>query len=315
MSDRDRIISCYSAEYTPDIYISELISFIIGIKPVIYADYREVEIENFRSIFPEAHIVKASKNILGEIRQIALISKDKYLAEQAAANILNSSELGKLLGYPECCVKRHIERTTRAPYIRGRKLIFDIFSPNRSAPFVINNLLNFPTRLDTPEDFKNADQYWRGNSDNESLKYSINVKGKNREIFLLNISFIPHLPCRSDCEKSVEIGRLVATWMKNNIPELFDFFKNILQRPFLIFDTFDWIAFDGKIKDNRLEYAGIAAPFTFTENQVKQNLPLGNSLSAEKDRIVVFKDDRPVFEYEKKSEEDGYLVDFMDFEI
>ena len=77
MNYRDIIASYFGAEYTSDIYISELISFIIGIKPVIYAAYKEAEIENFRSVFPEAHIVKTNKNILGERKEIALISRDR----------------------------------------------------------------------------------------------------------------------------------------------------------------------------------------------------------------------------------------------
>ncbi|HOF50374.1 MAG TPA: hypothetical protein PLH22_01695 [Candidatus Colwellbacteria bacterium] len=315
MNYRDIIASYFGAEYTSDIYISELISFIIGIKPVIYAAYKEAEIENFRSVFPEAHIVKTNKNILGERKEIALISRDRRLAEQAAENVSNNYELGKFLGYPECCVKRHVKRVTQAPYIRGRQLIFDIFPPNQSAPFVINNLLNFPTRLDTPEDFKNADEYWRKNSESNHLKFLMAAGNEEKEINLLNVSFITHLPCRYDCEKSVEIGRLVAKWMKENIPELFDFFKNALQRPFLIFNTFDWIAFDGKVENGILKYTGTVPPFTFVENRVKQNLSLGDSLVAEKDRIVIFKDSRPVFEYKKKDEVDGYLVDFVDLEI
>ncbi len=311
MDDRHKVIAFLGT----DIYSPEIISFILGIKPVIYAAYRQADIKNFRSAFPKASITTVSKNICGQKDEVALISEDKRLAEEAAKNISDNSRIGKLLGYPECCIKTHTQRTEEGPSMSVSESIFEAFSGISSAPFVINNLLNFVTRIKTTEELKDADEYWKKNSQSGHLKCRIVIDEKQTEADLLNISFISHLPCRYDCKESIAIGRQVAKWMKDNIPELFAFFKATLQRPFLIFDTFNWIAFDGKIENGVLKYSGIVPPFTFIKNPVKDHLDSGDSLKTEKNKITILKNGQPVFEYTKKDEKDGYLINFTDCEI
>ncbi len=304
-----------SLKAAPDIPVSELITFILDLRSVIYTSYKEDELKAFQSLFPDTYIEKGSKEMCGEAGEVALISKSHDSAIKASRSLRDSRCLGALLGYPDCCIEKHLTNIIADPPVRGAQTIFDSFVSRSTALFLTNNLLNFATRLDSKEDLEQNSFYHQKNNFYLNQFFYLDSDVNPCLIWFAAISFISHLPCRYDCEKSVKIGRKVAKWMKENIPEVFVFFKNTLQRPFLVFDTFDWIAFEGNVENGFLRYFKIVPPLGVIDSQIKQNLNLGNRLKADKDKIVIFKDDRPVFEYIKKDEKDGYLMNFVDCEI
>ncbi len=309
MSEGEKVFEALRA--VPDVNIMDLIALLVDVKPVIYAPFKEGT-EQLSSIFPELFIEKGYREIFGAENAIAMISKNHSAAVGAAKNASIPERLSVFLGYPECCVEKHL--TFHSQGVRKeREETFSCIGKCGSAPFLLNYLLNFGTRIREKGIYNALTKYHQTNLDYLSLLKEKRGRQDNAErAFLFSFSFIPHIPCSPNCEKSISIGKAVAEWMKKEMPDLFLLFKNTFKRPFLIFDTLNFIAFDGEVDNGYLNYRSIVPPIAPIENKVRENLSLGDKLSANKEKIIIYKGDLPVFQYDKKDEMDGYLMNFTD---
>jgi hypothetical protein len=308
MSEGEKVFEVLRA--IPDVNVMDLIALLIDIKPVVYASLKEGT-EQFSSIFPELFIEKCSREIFGAENTIAMISKDHSAAIEAAKNISPPEKLGILLGYPECCVEKHLALHSQGLY-EERKGTFSYVGKYGSAPFLLNYFFNFNTRIREKNLYNALSKYHQINHNYLSYSFKKDEQNSENRAYLFNFSFISHIPCGPNCEKSISIGKAVAGWMKKEMPDLFLLFKNTLKRPFVIFDTLNWIAFDGEMNNGFLNYKGIVPPIAPIENKVRENLSLGDRISADKEKIIIYKGDLPVFQYDKKDEMDGYLMNFTD---
>lgn len=294
----------------PDVSVMDLIALLIDIKPVVYASFKE-ETEQLSSIFPELFIEKCSCEIFGAENAIVIISKNHPAAIEAAKNVSLPEKLGILLGYPECCVEKHLALRSQGLY-EERKGTFSCVGKYGSAPFLLNYFFNFNTRIREKNLYNALSKYHQINHNYLSYSFKKDEQNSENRAYLFNFSFISHIPCSPNCEKSISIGKAVAEWMKKEIPDLFLLSEKTFKRPFLIFDTLNFIAFDGEVNNGYLNYRSIVPPIAPIENKVRENLSLGNRLSADKEKIVIYKGNLPIFQYDKKDEMDGYLINFTD---
>lgn len=302
MSDRDKIITVLKASL--NIKIPDIISWLIGIKPVIYASPEKDLVPLLRSLFPEIKALELSAGESGRQFPVIFFSKDQQKLHEAARCLKKSrSSLGELLGYPRCCIEAH-EKMCLTCDFRERERISTFESAKRSVRpnFLLNNLLSFVTRLYDPNLMNN---YYLNRDQKKHLPI---IDGK--PLTILDFSFISHIPCRYDCSKSLEIAQKVDAWLLNNIPELQGFMKERLARPFLIFNTLNWIAFDGVVKNGCLNYKSIIQPYAPVKNEATDYIRKGDRLFIDNDKIIISKGEEKLFLYKKSNERDGYLIDF-----
>lgn len=312
MTDRDKIIAILRKSV--NIKIPDIISWIIGIKSVIYAEQDDNLILFLHSLFPTLKSITVSAAEAHRPASVMLLSKNRDSLTKSVLYLKNSgnsgnSELGRMLGYPDCCIKAHQETFLHQPTEeRASVSAFSAAKKSIKTSFLLNNLLSFVTRLNDPNLIDMFINYHKTNG--EELRPIID----NQPMSTIDISFISHLPCRYDCEASLVIARQVDNWLSNNIPELREFMKNKLARPFLIFDTLNWLAFDGLIEDNCLKYNKILSPFAPIKTEAVDYIKKGDKLLIDDDQIIISKGNNKLFVYKKMSINDGYLIDFSNDE-
>ena len=240
-------------------------------------------------------LIKNFNNIRGEkFKNVVYISKSKELARQAyeAEKNIDVKKLGELLGYPECCVKfydnyyrllaRKIKKNENFSFVKL------ILNETESKPkFYLNNIFNFQSRIF-----------------DKILRYE-KLLSMNKEINRFHI--ISHVPCSYDCKESIKIAKRILKIMKTEIPRLREDIIIALKRPFLFFDDFKWVAFDGFVGGNKIVYDRVA-PYRSLYPHNKFNK--GDKLRVEDKEIFILKNGKIIHKIRKKGKSDGIIIDF-----
>jgi len=267
-----------------------------GFKPVIRLDVTENNpnnIENFIKVsethvfiktFDEYYDQKLSRPL-----SFAYISLSEDLAQEAyeANKTRDLKSLGKLLGYPECCIDSFIRNLGTSV----NHMIESFLNTKTKLSFYCNSLFNFDSKVDEYLNKIYHDYY--------------NIFTANDNFFLIR-----HMPCAFDCKKSIEIGRKTLEILEEELPELAEKIVFALKKPILYFDYFNWIVFYGNLKDNVLYYSKVL-PYKslFPGNNLKI-IKEGNRIEVLDDKIIVYKDSKFLLKIEKQDKYKGVIMDF-----
>ncbi len=237
----------------------------------------------------------------GSEEQVFYISKSKSLARDAyeAERGGNKKELGRLLGYPECCIDFFVNdirmRSQNDPRMRTHfhmerdniPRIVSIFLNTKDKPcFYNNNIFNSASRP---------------NIDERLLKNKERLKRHNH--FL-----IPHVPCSYTCKKSIKIGETVLELLEKKMPKFADEIVSSLKRIFIVFGEFEFVAIRGKVNKNEITYGD---PIIINLNQRDEKaLKQGNRMVRDNDKICIFKNETLLHTIKRRSEYHGVVMDF-----
>jgi len=281
--------------------LHEILGVAEGSKPAILDAMSVDEEKNIHKIFPDLYIENIGKklNPTSSINDVPMyvISKDKKVAKDLISDFTKNGfkNINKFLGYPSCCIEH---MNSQNPW--SRKIIYESCKSSKKISFLTNNLFNFRGRL-KPE--KNA------------LKKMTIYFQKNDQIahLLLRLNFISHIPCSYDCKKSTVIGKETYNLLEKYYPKLCLEIRSILSKPVLFFDLFKWIVFDGKIdKDMNLHYKKIVPPVSLIDSKLIKTFSSGDNIKVNKKSIKVYKGKNLIYEYQKKDEIDGFIINFQD---
>jgi len=176
---------------------------------------------------------------------------DKIYKADMAARLL---DIGRLLGYPECCISffgTFNNENDRSPFP------LDISKRSRTCSFLINNLYNFDGNI--------------------RQKYSKKYELFSKKIgSIKRIRYITHIPCSYDCKESIRAAGVLRKEMKIECPELAARTDNILKGPVLYHNRFSWLTFEGKfrvriLKYNKVKKVGTLFPVSIREKIEKEN--------------------------------------------
>jgi hypothetical protein len=197
--------------------------------------------------------------------------------------------VGESLGYPECCVDFYIDFLHSLPVKDGSCI--KTFINTKSKPhFHANNIFNFQSRAS-------------GSFEKVKMLNNLNASKSYSRYFLIS-----HIPCSYDCSESVAIGRELLKVIKAELPNFADEIVSALNRPFLLFDDFNWIAFNGAAKNkSTIEYEGIFPVRSLYPDDAFKN---GNKVVVQKDEIQILTNDEITCRIKKKDEHDGVIIDF-----
>lgn len=166
-------------------------------------------------------------------------------------------------------------------------------SKTKSKPkFYLNNIFNFQSRI-----FNEEKRLLK-------LKKLIFINRYNPIDFFY---LIPHVPCSYDCKESIKFARQILKILKVEMPEFAKEAVLALKRPFLFFDDFNWVAFDGYVKGDKIIYDRVA-PYKSLYPQSK--FKRGDELKVSNKEIFVSKEGELIHKIQKKGEQDGIVIDF-----
>jgi hypothetical protein len=220
---------------------------------------------------------------------IAYFSLSKSYAEQALhAEENNDQELsGRLFGYPDCCIKSFIRNSDKGIDLNLESYINTVGSLSHYC----NNTFIFDSKLDP----------------NDSSRY-----GDNSVLFKKVASYylIKHVPCAFDCKESMKIGKKTLSLLKEEMPNLSNKIIYAIKRPILYFNYYEWIVFDGTVKNNRLKYRKILPFRSLISAPMLKFMKSGNNLLIEDNCIYIYKNNILINEIPKKNKYDGVFMDF-----
>lgn len=270
-----------------------------GIKPVLRSgiEYENINyIKEFCEKYKLSFLIKPVQSVLNNIdistypRYLLYISLSSNMAKEAfeAEKNKNTRKLGKLLGYPECCIDFYMNTVIK------KKFPFPIYSfigTKGKLYFYANNIFNLDTRL--------------GSKDREIISENPDFLIKIPQFYL-----IWHLPCSFNCKKSIKIGKEVLKALEDKVPVLAEKIVDALKRPFLFIDDFNWIVFDGKVKENEIIYKNILPYKSLFPKEKIELIRKGDKIKVFDDEILIFKDENSIGKILKEDNYKGVIMDF-----
>jgi len=246
--------------------------------------YREASVKGFNHLSPqEKEVVLKAKPIILYIAKSIKDANNLYKAEKDG-----STELGKALGYPNCCISWMTE-LDRQTLHEKRPCNFPIMSvQNTQGEFLaeLNNLLwNLP-HLDSP--------------------------------FYL----ISHYPCSYNCSESTKYAQKLFVIIEKLCPEFSGFLKHILSRPAILWsdsilpekmwDENKGLVFKGRVRNNTVYYESYIS-LRKKRNYSELGLAFGDRLVAMPDKAYTMLGNKFTGAWWNKEHGEPYILDFKNF--
>ncbi len=193
---------------------------------------------------------------------------------------LLNKELGKLLGYPDCCIESYIN-CWRQFLLKKEKTTTSIKSSAQKEPNYVS----------------------------DSYK---NTKNKNKINFLLNnlsvYRLISFFPCSYECKKSLNF---TIELFGNLSEEQRKLTEEALKRDLLVWNEEKMIGFDRRFRDNKVNYNPEKINLLGISEEMKKVLRKGNKFENSENYMKIFWDDNLIFRYRKKSPEECFALSFQ----
>jgi len=283
------------------VILQEILPVIAGVKPSFIMDLDEKRKRIILSEFPELNINCKQKIIVNKRKTVCAFSKKKRIAEETINSFVvgkDPEKIGRLLGYPECCVKSHSYFFRHNLQHHSPIVVYQSYRNSKRLNFLTNNLLNFSSRLSNREDYRRLREY--------------SILNEHFPIPLIYLQFISHIPCSYDCEESIKMGKEIDALLKKYTPEVEKVVKYTLSKPILFFDVLEWIIFDGYVRGNILFYKKVIPPISSIDFSLLNKITKGNKIIIREKKIEIFKDNLSIYSYFKKDKTDGFILDFKE---
>ena len=279
------------------IQIQEWLAVKHGIKPLLRTAIQPENFKNVEMICKEKGLFSLMKSFnqlyganLGSPINIIYISKSEEVLRKAylSEKSMDRKLLGKLLGYPSCCVEFFSET------LRNTKLYFPVktyIKTGDKPSFLTNNIFKMESRLD-------------------SKKLEIFQSNPDFADRVSHLFLISHIPCSYNCKGSIKIGKKILRLLEREYPELAKEIVSILKKPLLFFNDFNWIVFDGKVDGTAVNYTSVLPPLSLMQESLVKKFSEGNKVEVGNEFIEIFKEDKMVHRIKKKHEYDGIVLDF-----
>ncbi len=283
-------------ESLPEISL-DLQSFLMlkaGLKPVVRLGFKRNK-DSYDEVAKKLGIVLKIKRfkklywvVLGNPVEVLYAGLSGRLIEEAYNAEVNRDmlALGKLLGYPECCVKNFVESLDTEKDF----MVSALKRTKKNPSFFCNGIFNIESK-------------W--SCSGYSFKKDEQIFSDFNKLFL-----IKHIPHSLDCQESIKIGKKTLELLEKESPEFAKEIVEALQKPVLYFNYFDWLVFKGKVKDQELIYEEVILNRSYSADDKIKKIRLGNRLKVSDKKIIIYKDRKVIGELAKKNEDDGLLIDF-----
>ncbi|HNW44837.1 MAG TPA: hypothetical protein PKI19_10060 [Elusimicrobiales bacterium] len=237
-------------------HLNDLIGVLTGVKPVLLCAVPRkdrayilalAEYFGLQCSFP---VKERGQFYFGKNMLDVLLSRDREPLEAAEElwecgldrGDSSEQEWGGLLGYPACCVKQYLNwrrRQSAKPAWDKERAVRNTYgnTPRKKRlPFLLNNLFLYQSSLDSET---------REPEEREKMKALLSRNRREFGIDLMNMSVISWHPCSYSCTASLRKAKTIYRVMKKCLPGLAASLKNILSRPVIFLDRFEFLVLDG----------------------------------------------------------------------
>jgi len=257
----------------------DLISSFYGLRPCIRFGLDESRYRALKFLLPKIGLKMLSYTYNAGTFKIStvLIGKRYSTLKNAYSSDIKSKhmDLGRYLGYPECCIKAWEE--TKRNNISKPILVLQRTSSDK-LDFKLNFLLNFDTRIG------------RRNIIRKLAKF--NYTGWNKYI-------IPHIPCSFDCKVSKKYGADLFMLLMRMASPYAEELRFYLTKQVLFFNDCEFILFEGMLNKGIFYYRDFLDLNNLIEKDLFFELSKGNKLKIFKDKFIIFKDTTTVKVFKK----------------
>jgi len=272
-----------------------------GFKPVIriHLDSHFLTPENFQEVWRSVSPFKILISRFDSTFQGARIQEPEYCAylslDSAKARAAFKAEknndkkaLGRLLGYPDCCVENFIKYN---PERDSDLVIKAALSTTLKPSFYCNSIFNLESKISSSQ---------------------VKLLSRHPEVFQdsFYLFLVGHVPCSFDCQRSIKIGKKTLEILKKEIPSLAQEIEFALKKPVLYFDYLNWAIFEGCVRGNQLFYTRVFPYRSFFSGQKLNLIKAGNKLIVGDKHISVFKEEKLIAKIKKDNKNQGILIDF-----
>lgn len=256
----------------------DIIALLLGDKPMAYNDAAKDQIPAVEKLANKfgLHLlilgtVKTQPQHDKKARYGLLLGKERKQMDRAAAlwsspSATWSITLGRLLGYPECCVLAYYKfnRLQQSrPHLDIVPAIAAASGPG-PFPFLLNNMMVFNSRLC----FMDA-------GDKIEKIFSANI---NPEVSLKLKAVITWHPCSFKCEESLVKARRIWSVLEWLSPHEAAALRDRLSSPILYLNWWEFTGFKGRIGQNKAVYLRLAPPHSLLTPKNRNLLRSGNNL-------------------------------------
>ena len=265
----------------------DVIALLLGDKPVAYNDATKEQLAFIPEWAKQLGLVTAN---LGKVKTEAqddkkarygvLLSKERRTLEMAA-NIWSSPrgaiEVGKLLGYPDCCGSS-FAKFNRLQHANPLADVVPFIAAASGAgpyPFLLNNLLVFNSKR-CPADGPAVEKLFRINADpNIALKLK---------------AVITWHPCTYNCRPSLAAARRTWSFLKRHSPAEAASLQCRLDKPVLYLSCSEFVTFEGRADRKSLAYSRVVPPYSLLPSERLDPFRAGNPLRLARGKVHVCRD-------------------------
>jgi len=123
-------------------------------------------------------------------------------------------------------------------------------------------------------------------------------------------SLIHHIPCSYRCAKTVKSAKELLLEIEKEEPEFAERIEHNLRLPSLIFDEKNIYVFEGRKRNNRVDYSSFHFLGRPEDDRYGEILRKGDNIAVKKDKIGIFSRGSLITEITKEKEEKGFLLQF-----
>jgi hypothetical protein len=109
----------------------------------------------------------------------------------------------------------------------------------------------------------------------------------------------------------VKLGRGILKILKKNNPAFANKILTTIKKPLIFFDDFNWLFFEGRVRNKQLEYTGVLPNRSLVSGQIFEKIKEGNKIEVFDDKMCVLRNGEIIHEINKENKYRGIIIDFQ----
>ena len=264
------------------VWLQDSLGLLLGIRPIIRFKVNKYSYVIFKHLCKKYKLNMTVYNY--DFPKVAVILIGRYnkrkLEKAKKADLTHdTTTIGDLLGYPDCCVS-----FLRNNYSKNKSLPLQTLSSSRQSKlsFLVNYLYNFDTRVSSEK------------MDN------IRLLAENKYSYW-GTYIIPHIPCSFFCDKTLGLAKDIWSAIEKEFPLKAKTIKIMLSKPIIFWNDFKFIAVSGIVKKNTIEYTDVYNVNNSIDKKLIKNINKGDKFRSTYRKSLVFKKGKEIFDIGEKS--------------
>ena len=258
------------------VYLQDTVALFYDLKPLLRAGVSHWKFDAFKEALSKLGFKLLTMEPRGPNKENfnCIISKSEkklkeyHKAEENMEMGRSDDSLGKLFGYPRCCIEEFTKNTSMNKSLPPMTLL----NTKGESDFRLNYLYSFDSRQFNYEEFNRV------------------TKG----YLLSNNYLIPYIPCSFNCKESIKYAQKLLDILKLEFPEYHEKLTFFLKKPILFFSDFVFFPLTGKMEGNKLSYKSFSKIHDHLPIKIVKLLEKGSVIKKENNNLQIYKNSRYV---------------------